>query len=450
MKKVLALLLALCMMATLAACGVVKTNEESKPETEFKAESSVEVSSEALSEASSAVNSETPSEAGSSTKAEVSSKKTEGSSKMTEVSSKKIEISSPKTEVSSKAKEESSVTTGYGLLTDNMAYQTKPYLTGDFIQDWLCTGWNQDKWEKYLKELKEVGITTVIIQYGFHTEGNKITQINFKNNIPSQWMASGCSDKSSMLGNALAAAKKVGSTIWIGLGVTDEWWTEANQKDKTWRDAQCTMNQLAMDSIKEYYWNDYKDQIAGFYWANEMYTQNSNLELLWADMLSSDLDYLTATGMNRPMMIAPYNSAWYLKGNGDRQTQYTLYITAKDAEEIWTRFMKATRFRKGDVFCPQDGLYTIGISYADALDYLIAMKNAVEKASVKVEYWIDVESFTDSYGSAAIKRYSKQMDISAKLATKLVGFSYTHYYSTFGSGSSKLRSDYKAWYDAHK
>lgn len=456
MKKTVALILASFLMLTFISCQPAGENEESS----LTESSSVESSSEKENE----TNSEEKSEATSEEKSEVSSE--EKSEETAEISSSVLEQSSiPLPEKSSVSNQISSKPVSQAPETSSgkndkpvagkvdesveslmaMPDLTKPILTGDFIQSGMYTNWDQARWEKHFNELKAVGITSVILQQGARNNKGLVYRVDYKHCIPDHLLDPSVKENTHILGIVLEAAKATGCTVWIGLGIADDWWTESNHWDEEWRDTQCEINRYVIKSLVDNYYKDYKNQIAGFYWANETYTNSWGLEDFWAEMLSTDLDYLTSLKVDIPMMIAPYNSEFYITGrlNGSPDDGYKLKISPEKTEKIWKRFISLTSFRDGDVFCPMDGLYTMYIDIDDAIDYLVAMKNAVDSCEADLQFWMDVETFTQSFGSAPMERYTQQLQLSAKLATGLVGFSYSHYYSTAGrQNASSLREEY--------
>ncbi len=463
--RLLALLLALLMMISFAAsCQPAGGNEGSSLAESSSLESSSETKSEVMSEEKSEeiseeVSSEETVEISSSVLEESSIPLPEKSSVSNVISSRPVSSVAPSKPVSSvapskpassvKPSESSSATSsndGWGLPTDDMPRLCDPLLTGDFIQGWYYSGWDYDDWVKHFTSLKAVGITSLILQYDVYVNDCKIYRIDFKHDIPDSYFTSSSDQYTHILGDVLSAAKETGCKVWIGLGVADDWWTETNHWDDDWRSFQCEVNKMAMDAIKKYYYTEYKDQIEGLYWANEMYTQDSGLEEIWADMISRDLDYLTETGMDLPMMMAPYNSEWYVTKDPNLKAgqDYKLDITPEEAEEMWTTFVQKTRFRDGDVFCPMDSIYSSALEIEDAVDFLISMKNAVDKSNVDLQFWIDAENFTDGGWACSMDQLRDKLKICSKLATRMVCFSYTHYYLK----DSTRHKAYKRYYEA--
>lgn len=460
--RLLALLLALLMMVSFAASCQPTGGDESSS---LPGSSSSEISSEQEREESSSEEiseekSEETTEISSSVLEESSIPLPEMSSVSNQISSKPVSSAAPSKPVSSvapskpvsstKPSESSSKNEDdWSLPTDDMPQLCDPILTGDFIQGWYYSGWDYEDWVEHFTALKEVGITSLILQYDVYTDDCKIYRIDFEHDIPDSYFTSSANQYTHILEDVLSAAKETGCKVWIGLGVADDWWTETNHWDADWRSFQCEVNKMAMDAIKKYYYEEYKDQIEGLYWANEMYTQDSGLEDVWADMISKDLDYLTETGMDLPMMMAPYNSEWYVTKDPSLSAgeDYKLDITPEEAEKMWTTFVQKTRFRDGDVFCPMDSINSSALLVEDAVDFLISMKNAVEKSNVDLQFWIDAENFTDGGWACSMDTLRDKLKICSKLATRMVCFSYTHYYLDDYSRHTAYKRYYKAVMD---
>ena len=301
------------------------------------------------------------------------------------------------------------------LKTDKMPYLTKPKATGDFIQAWLCDGWPASRWESHMAILKQAGYEFVILQNTVSITNGKISRVGFKNDFIDD--KSICADQvavqDAFLGTVLDAARKMGMKVMIGIGCDDDWWK--CQYTDEWCAQQIKVNNAVAQQIYDHYYKDYKDVINGWYWTYEMWTQNSLHESAWAGLFNPTRKYIHDLTPELPMMVGPFIS------------QYE-HITPDQSREEWERFFEAARFYDGDIFCPQDSFGSQGepLEYIEA--HQLAMKEATKKANAKVNFWLDVENFEKSGKSAAVERFTKQLDISSRIATGLVSFSYSHYY----------------------
>ncbi len=349
-----------------------------------------------------------------------------------EVSSKEVSsVSNPVSELFS-----AGVDPNVPLQTDDDPYLTAPKATGDFVQSWLCSGWTKGKWDSHFKMVKEAGYEFVIVQCTFGIEDGRFNMLLFENDISDDKTL--CTETVQLytdcLGNALEAAKNNGMQVMIGLGSDDEWWGGA--VDPEWRKKQAEMNNLAIKEIVDHYFDTYEEQIFGWYWTYEMWTQGRHLEDGWAEMYNMTRTYAAKLTPGLPMMVCPYYSAWE-------------NLPGDQVGEMWGRFFKQAAFEEGDIFCPQDSFGSSG----RALDWVekihLDTKEALKTYAPGVEFWLDVETFCGDGRPADLARYTKQLDICARIGEGLVSFSYVHYYDP-GTKSAKYHKGYCAYLESIK
>ena len=322
------------------------------------------------------------------------------------------------------------------LQTDDDPYLTAPKATGDFIQSWLCAGWTKNKWDSYFATIKQAGYEFVIIQSTVAITDGRISEMLFENDLADNKTLCTESVKQNpeCLGNALEAAKNNGMQVMIGLATDEDWWDGAGKSE--WRKKQADLNNLAAKEIVDHYYDEYKDQIYGWYWVYEMWTQLRFLEAGWAEMFNMTRSYLSDLTPGLPVMVCPYYSAWE-------------NLPGDQVGEMWGRFFQKVEFEEGDIFCPQDGFGTQGRPLDWVEGIWLDTKKAMETYAPQAEFWLDVENFCDGGKSADVARYTKQLDICARIGEGLVSFSYVHYYDP-GSKSGKYHKAYLAYLETIK
>ena len=92
------------------------------------------------------------------------------------------------------------------------------FLTGTFLQLFGKNDWSSSQWEEFLNELKELKISTLIVQYtAFKNAYNDITWFDSANTFTTE--------KSRLtLARLLEAAQKQGIEVHIGLHFDDSYW----------------------------------------------------------------------------------------------------------------------------------------------------------------------------------------------------------------------------------
>jgi len=303
----------------------------------------------------------------------------------------------------------------YGLDCDSYPMLCQPILSGDFIQKWYCEYWTENDWSVYFNKLIEAKIPMVIIQSTATIKNGKFTDIGFEpDTAVSANTSDTCTGNKNMLETMLKAAKSSGIQVMIGLTTNDEWWDTNNNQLESWYTSEANLVNMAAKCIYNNYYDRYSDVICGWYWPYEMWTCNSyndtHLENGFANMLNLTLDYLDTLDKSLPVMVCPFISKYY---------------STENASTCWKNFFEKVHFRDGDIIAPQDCLTTCGYDLATVEAHIKAMSDARKYCNADVQFWINVEN----YDSGSVTNFIKQLRICAKYATKLIAFSYAHYYA---------------------
>jgi hypothetical protein len=120
---------------------------------------------------------------------------------------------------------------------------TTPFIKGTFIFFGGKDNWDFDKWDAHMKEMKEIGIETLIIQYSAYNES---LWCNSENNYST-------SKHVNVLGGLLKAASINHMDVYVGLYFNEEFWLNTNDKRILNVHAQRSIN-LAKDI-----WDQYKN-----------------------------------------------------------------------------------------------------------------------------------------------------------------------------------------------
>jgi len=295
----------------------------------------------------------------------------------------------------------------------NYLHNPHPRLMGTFIQPWPESGFSQytqAEWDTHLDMLLRAGIDTVIVQWMGRTDGNG-TLVH---------------DYSPMIGKLLASAQKRCMKVFIGSVIEEESWWNQRFFDKQWRETQNKIGNEMLHRIYHKYKVKYPITFVGWYWAWEMYSQRDpRCNPAWADMFSSNtrcLDEFDEYKM--PMLISPFHSC-------------PLARTPIEVKAQWEEFFRIAHWRNGDIFCAQDSVGAGGgrASLPKANALAKAMKIATDNAPVKLDYWVNVENFTESEDGAefsiepaAVDRLVKQLDIAGRYTNNIITYSYSHFY----------------------
>jgi hypothetical protein len=301
--------------------------------------------------------------------------------------------------------------------------QTTANVTTDIVQPWLCDTYSIRDWAYHFQVLKNAGISEIIIQWSAELKDSKIkylgydsSLVNDPNNLHSEFNSGTYSYSKNMLKNMFEAAKSTGIKVYVGLCLGNDWWNNSFTNE-SWRINNCNLTNQIANEIYTKYKSSYPDTFIGWYYPWEMYTTPKNYETYWTDMLNRNLDYLTSINSNMPVIFSPYIST-------------VENASVERAKEEFSYLAKNTHFRKGDILCLQDSLGTSTYSADKVIEYIKAIKLATQENS-NLSFGLDVENYWGNElggGSASVNRFISQLQISSLYASKIICFSYMHYY----------------------
>ena len=333
-------------------------------------------------------------------------------------------------------------------------------LSGSFLQSWICRDWTYTRWEQELTAMKELGMDFIIIQsvtdqsYRLGSaEKQDWASYTFKGQTslyPSEIeelkdAIVSSQNNGDALELLLKAAKEKDMKVYIGLLSDDRWWdfgwgTPKLPEGKTdpatesyfatWCEYNGKLNGQMITEIWERYGEEYGEQIAGWYYYNEIW--NIDVACLGAD----DKAYATCIGDNinhmldaingacpeKPLMLSPY---------------FNISIsTAKQYRNFWIDIFRVANFRAGDIFAPQDCVGAKNLSIKNMEKWISALKEAADTEE-GMRFWVNNESFTSDFQPADISRFIEQIETSEKYAETHITFSWNHYYNPVNKASAE-------------
>jgi uncharacterized repeat protein (TIGR02543 family) len=336
--------------------------------------------------------------------------------------------------------------------------------TGSFIQDWHARGRNQTWWNNEMAAMKEAGLDTLIIQssvtltfaatparsggtshtdhaptgatalFPFNTTNSGVASVD---NLPNT------GQRTQALEFALRAARTHGMKVMVGLGYDSrEWLYGSNANDLTqpaagmgsrwglWTAENAELNAEVAKQIWALYGangsvGDFTDVIAGWYYVNEWWNFSQFSAAVQAHSLNGVLNWVQANTPALPVMMSPFTN-----------------FTARNAEQtgqMYQDIFALTNWRAHDIFAPQcsTGVHPHRLPELEA--WLTAYKGAVDNAvsaGVGMRYWVNIENFTPvvpgqtdrGLVGAEMRRLAQQIDIASEFASKIVTFSWNHYF----------------------
>lgn len=342
--------------------------------------------------------------------------------------------------------------------------KSMPLISGSFIQGWICRDWTQERWNDELAMMKELGMETLIIQSSYDIASDAGTAVYgqdwSKYRITSRYSLyptdipelAGYYNSSDQLEKALISARENGMTIFIGLISDDRWWrfgwgqplaenAGADLASESYMAQWCRYNgELSakmIDEIWERYGHDYGEQIAGFYYNNEIWNFDAACNGEYRETYAK----IIADSFNHYIKAINDNCA-------DKQFMFSPFFnrtisTAIGYRDFWKSVFQKTDFRKGDIFAPQD---CIG-EHEDEIDSLREWIGGMHEAAKSKEglyFYVNNETFTPAYTPAQVNRVIRQIETTEEFAQSHLLFSWNHYYNPL------VNSSYKAYHDELK
>jgi hypothetical protein len=302
----------------------------------------------------------------------------------------------------------------------------KNSLIGTFISDWLVKNWSDETWRKELTAMQEIGIEYLILAPTvlFNKDGKWL--VNYPTQIEG---AKDSYDGIDLVENILRNAKKFNIKVLFGLNMDDKWWenwwdVNVTTANREWLYKQMKLGNIVADELYSKYHSRYPDIFIGWYWVWEMWNfsimtldsigRNQNIQTL-TNCLNITLDHLTKLDKSMPVLFSPFANL--------------ALNTIEDVYHMWKDIFASTKFRNGDIFCPQDSVGAGGTKLSQLRECFMAFKKAVDtKPGLKL--WANNENFEQSdWSSATLDRFIQQIKITSEFAEHNITFAYNNYYS---------------------
>ncbi|MBR3268526.1 MAG: DUF4434 domain-containing protein [Oscillospiraceae bacterium] len=306
-----------------------------------------------------------------------------------------------------------------------------PVFEGSFLQGWLCRDWTAERWQTELEDMKTAGFRSVILQSAVDltyeqtdsakpkTDPDAFTLNSAYALYPTELVPGSSGIRA--LEFALSAAKETGMHVYIGTVSDSRWWNYGwgvpDEFLPVWSDSNGAQCQTLIREVWGLYGAEYGEQIAGFYYNNEIWNidaacagaYRSQYAQILGGNIRVSLDAINSVCPEKPLIISPfYNS------DLSSSAEYAAF---------WKETAAEAQFRPQDIFAHQDGG---GRDYStDTLnEWAAALQGAV---GGMMHFWINNEAFhADS--SIRSPESVRQNYLATVQAEKHLLFSWNHYY----------------------
>ena len=312
--------------------------------------------------------------------------------------------------------------------------QCNPEFNGTFIQSWMSSSWDDERWQKEFDVMEQAGIEYLIIQdiASKSTDGSWTLYYNSALPVFDNADRSG----SDVIEAALKNSRGHNIKIFVGLGLFDNWWTTAGFGDE-YSDF-CDISSDMIKEIHQKYGDRYSDAFYGWYFTPEI-SNGPQMKLSTVQIakgINRIIDAINETDSDRPLLLSPF------------YTQFGANPSIESAKLTWAAFIKAVNFRPQDILCPQDAVGAGWTLEENLINVWRMYSQAVKLSEKDIHLWANCENFTsynaDSvisgwitpfpsenrhYVTATLDRFCRQMDIASRYVENIITFSYNHYYS---------------------
>lgn len=309
--------------------------------------------------------------------------------------------------------------------------QYAPLFEASFLQGWYCRDWTQEQWQTEYQAMKDAGFHAVILQSAVDLTYEQ-TDLSLPKTESTAYQLSAAyalyptalvpdSSNQHALEFALQASKQADMQMYIGTVSDNRWWNYGwgipDSCFTEWADANAVQCSTVIQEIWTKYGDTYANQIAGFYYNNEIWNMDPACDCSddgqYAQIIGSNIHASLATinalCPEKPLLISPFY-------NKDLST-------AGEYAAFWRDIADAAQFRSCDIFTHQDGG---GRDYDT--DTLYEWSDALFSAvGDKMRFWVNNETFNADTSPKSMEQL-RQNYLATAQAEKHLLFSWNHYY----------------------
>jgi hypothetical protein len=303
-------------------------------------------------------------------------------------------------------------------------------LSGSFLQIWndagcFCGNWDQARWAEEMQRMADLGMNTLIVQYGMYDNGAGQTTAFYPSTLGFVTYTQ------PTLDHMLAAAQAKGQKVIVGLYFNANW-----DGDLDW-DQPATYNNVEIRNTQviDELWSRYGAHPAfgGWYIPQEiddMRWQSASRAAMLAGMVQNLAAHAKSRNAALPVIIAPF---------------FGMNQPADVYKDWWVNFLAAAP--GVDWVIPQDGVGTSRTDGdTDVPSYFSALKSAVDFAGRN--FGATVESFQQTGASTfvptTIARLQSQLAVAGSFTNRIFQFEWSYMEPDLHGAHEQLYNDYKA------
>lgn len=300
-----------------------------------------------------------------------------------------------------------------------------PVYNGTFIQSWMSSYWDEERWAEEVVNMERAGIEYLILQDTANLSADGTWDIYYPSELE---VFSETECYSDVIEAALDACKDSNIKVFVGLAMFDDWWVQS-ALGNTYTDVCTVMADMAEEISAKY------EGFYGFYFTPEI-NNMPNMKLATGNIIKGLNILLEKIPADKPLMMSPY------------YTEYLSVPMVLAAEPMWVEIINKVNFRDGDIIAPQDAVGAQWIQENDLEKVWKMYRAAVDTSDKDIKLWANCENFTLARAKSVISgifvppatlnvnsvpctidRLSHQLDVASRYCEKIITFSYNHYHS---------------------
>ncbi len=300
-----------------------------------------------------------------------------------------------------------------------------PVYSGTFIQSWMSSYWDADRWAEEVENMENAGIEYLILQDTANMASDGTWTVYYPSELE---LFDTTESYCDVIKSALEACKDSNIKVFVGLAMFDDWWVESAITSDYIK--VCTVMADMAEEISEKY-----DGVYGFYFTPEI-NNMPTMKLSLGNIIKGLNILIEKIPENKPLMLSPY---------------YTEYISVPmvlAAEPMWVKMINKVNFRDGDIIAPQDAVGAQWIQENDLEKIWKMYRTAVDTSDKDIKLWANCENFTLARAKSVISgifvppatlnvnsvpctidRFARQLDVASRYCENIITFSYNHYHS---------------------
>lgn len=300
-----------------------------------------------------------------------------------------------------------------------------PVYNGTFIQSWMSSYWDEERWAEEVENMERAGIEYLILQDTANLSADGTWQLYYPSELET-FSSTEC--YSDVIKSSLDACKDSNIKVFVGLAMFDDWWVSSGLGN-TYVDVCSVMADMAEEISVKY------EGVYGFYFTPEI-NNMPNMKLATGNIIKGLNILIEKIPADKPLMMSPY------------YTEYLSVPMVLAAEPMWVEIINKVNFRDGDIIAPQDAVGAAWIQENDLKKIWKMYRAAVDTSDKDIKLWANCENFTLGRAKSVISgifvppatlnvnsvpctigRFANQLDVASRYCENIITFSYNHYHS---------------------